>query len=194
VKSIAVSNLVLLVLVGCAKPEPPKAPEKCPPQTLSLSFLASPRINPSPDGQARPLVVRVYQLKGDGRLLNATFEQVWQDDKTTLADDVVKMQEVEVYPARRIDISIERPETVNHIAAVALFRAPKSRAWVSAVDLPPLPEAGKCGAAACVDNDEDCLNMSVQHPKFAFWIDETKIEDGSEHTEDFPAEGKAGAP
>jgi len=86
------ATLVASALVGCASTVvPPKAPEKCPPQTLSLSFLASSRLNPTPDGQSRPLVVRVYELKEDARLLNASFEQVWQDDKATLADDVVKV-------------------------------------------------------------------------------------------------------
>jgi type VI secretion system protein VasD len=184
------ATLVASALVGCASTVvPPKAPEKCPPQTLSLSFLASSRLNPTPDGQSRPLVVRVYELKEDARLLNASFEQVWQDDKATLADDVVKVQEVQVYPAQRVDLKVDRTEPVNHIAAVALFREPKSRGWLSMIDLPPVPEAGKCGAAACTDDDEDCLNMSVQNPRFAFWIDDSKIEDGVDHLDQFPTTG-----
>jgi type VI secretion system protein VasD len=167
----------------------PKAPEKCKPQTLSLSFLASPRINPTPEGQPRPLVVRVYELKADERLLNATFDQIWHDDKTVLADDVVKMQEVEVYPATRADLKIERAPPVNYIAAVALFREVKSRSWLTTIDLPPVPEDGKCGPASCTDDDEDCLNVSVQNPRFAFWIDASKIDEGMDHTDDFPQPG-----
>jgi type VI secretion system protein VasD len=184
--------VVPCVALSCslfAKAPPPAAPEKCPPQTISLSFLASRQINPTPEGQSRPVVVRVYELKEDARLMNASFDQVWHDDKATLAEDVVKVQEVQVYPARRADLKIDRTDPVNHIAVVALFQAPKSRSWVSEIDLPPLPEAGKCGAAACTDDDEDCLNMSVQNPRFAFWVDDTKIDDGIEHLEDFPIVG-----
>ncbi len=175
---------------SCASaPVAPKTPEKCQPQTLSLSFLASPRINPTPEGQPRPLVVRVYELKADERLLNATFDQIWHDDKATLAEDIVKMQEVEVYPATRVDLKIERAAPVNHIAAVALFHEVKSRSWLTTIDLPPVPEEGKCGPASCTDDDEDCLNVSVQNPRFAFWIDASKIDEGMDHSDDFPTPG-----
>jgi type VI secretion system protein VasD len=184
------ATVAVCVLLGCASAvPPPKAPEKCPPQTLSLSFLASRRINPTPDGQPRPLVVRVYELKEDARLLNANFEQIWHDDKATLAEDLIKMEEVQVYPSRRVDLKVDRTDAINHIAAVALFQEPKSRSWISTIDLPPLPEAGKCGAAACTDDDEDCLNMSVQNPRFAFWIDDTKIDEGVDHMDQFPTPG-----
>lgn len=175
---------------GCASAAvPPKAPEKCQPQTISLSFLASPSINPTPEGQPRPVVVRVYELKADERLLNATFEQIWHDDKAVLAEDIVKVQEVQVYPATRVDLKLERAPPVNHIAAVALFREVKSHSWLTTVDLPPVPEAGKCGPAACTDDDEDCLNVSVQNPRFAFWVDSSKIDEGMDHTDDYPQPG-----
>jgi type VI secretion system protein VasD len=174
---------------ACSAPPPPKAPEKCQPQTISLSFFASPRINPTPEGQPRPLVIRVYELKADERLLNASFDQIWHEDKATLADDLVKMQEVEVYPATRVDLKVERAEPVNHIAAVALFREVKARSWITEIDLPPVPEAGKCGPAACTDDDEDCLNASVQNPRFAFWIDVSKIDEGMDHSDEFPQPG-----
>ena len=198
--NVAASSLRIFALLGlllsCAKPPPPAVPEKCPPQTISLSFLASKRINPTPEGQPRPVVVRLYELKQDARLLNATFEQVWHEDKATLADDLVKVTEVQVYPAQRADLKVDRTDPVNHLAAVALFQSPKGRSWLSLVDLPPIPEAGKCGAAACTDDDEDCLNVSVQNPRFVFWIDDSKIDDGIEHSDDFPTVGpmKGSAP
>ncbi len=180
---------LVLVSAGCTKALPPKAPEKCLPQSITLSFLASSRINPSADGQPRPLVVRVYELKGDERLLKASFDQVWHEDKATLADDLVKEQDVQLYPATRVDLKIERGETVNHIAAVALFREVKARSWLTTIDLPPVPEAGKCGPAACTDDDEDCMNVSVQNPRFAFWVDATKIDEGMDHSDEFPQVG-----
>jgi type VI secretion system protein VasD len=177
-----------IAVFGCSKP-PAKEPEKCKPQTISLSFLASPSINPTAEGQPRPLVVRVYELKADERILNASFDQVWHEEKATLGDDVVKVQEVQVYPATRVDLKLERAPPVNHLAAVALFREVKARSWFTEIDLPPVPEAGKCGPAACTDDDEDCLNVSVQNPRFAFWIDVNKIDEGMDHADDFPQPG-----
>jgi type VI secretion system protein VasD len=179
----------MLAALACTKPPPPKAPEKCQPQTITLSFLASAHINPSADGQPRPLIVRVYELKGDERLLNASFDQVWHEDKATLAEDLVKVQDVQLYPATRVDLKLERTDTVNHLAAVALFREVKARSWLTTIDLAPVPEAGKCGPAACTDDDEDCMNVSVQNPRFAFWIDTTKIDEGMDHADEFPVVG-----
>jgi len=75
------------------------------------------------------------------------------------------------------------------VASRVLAQAKAEQLWLSMIDLPPVPEAGKCGAAACTDDDEDCLNMSVQNPRFAFWIDDSKIEDGVDHLDQFPTTG-----
>jgi type VI secretion system protein VasD len=181
---------VCLALAGCggAAP-PPKAPEKCPEQNVTVSLLASPSVNPAAGGGARAVVVRVYQLKSDARLVNATFDQVWKEDKVRLGDDLVKEDEVLVYPATRADLSFMRAELVQHVAAVALFQSPQGRSWVASMDLPPLPEAGKCGVAACDPEDDECSARSVAAPRLAFWLDASKVDDGVEHTDDFPKPG-----
>lgn len=182
----------LVTFVACAGAvPPPEAPKKCPPQTVTLSLLASPSINPTSNGAARPVVVRVYQLKNDSRLFNAAFEDVWHDDKTTLGDDIVKIDEVEVYPATRADVKFERTEPVQHVAAVALFQEPKGRSWFSIFDLPPPPEPGKCDKAACSsdEDDDDCETRASDTGHYSFWIDGSKVDDGVEHLDDFQKVG-----
>jgi type VI secretion system protein VasD len=179
-----------LVASACASATPEaKAPEKCPPQTLQLSILASPSVNPTPEGQPRPVVVRVYQMKNDARLFNASFDQVWKDEKATLGEDVFKVDEVQVYPASRADVKIDRNPLVQHIAAVALFQSPKGRSWVTSLDLPPPPEPGKCSPAACAEDDDECQANTVLNARFAFFLDGSKIDDGVEHLDDFPKVG-----
>ena len=170
---------------------PPETPKKCPPQSVVLSLLASPSINPTPNGSPRPVVVRVYQLKNDARMYNAAFEDVWHDDKTALGDDIVKMDEVQLYPASRQDVKFERSEPVQHVAAVALFQEPKGRSWVSVFDLPPPPEPGKCDKQACTpeDDDDDCVTRASDTGHYSFWIDGSKVDDGVEHLDDFPKVG-----
>lgn len=180
----------LLAAAACAGTTPEaKAPEKCPDQTVTVSILASPSVNPTPNGQPRAIVVRVYQLKNDARLFNATFDQVWKADKDTLGDDVVKTDEMLVYPATRADLTFTRPEAVQHIAVVALFQNPQGRSWFTSMDLPPVPEAGKCGPKACDSEDEDCSARSVAAPRLPFWLDASKVDDGVEHLDDFPKPG-----
>lgn len=182
--------LAMLLTTACSKPPPQVAP-KCPVQSVTISLLSSKSINRSVEGEARPVVVRLYQLKEDARIFNASFEQVWKDEKTTLADDVVKMQEVELYPGMRADVTFPRPPTVNHVVAVALFSNPTGRAWFSSQDLPPIPESGKCGKIGCAAGDEECESASMQNPHFVYWVDASKIDEGIEHLDDYPAPGKA---
>ena len=180
-----------LVTSACAGAVPPvaKAPEKCPAQSITVSVLSSAAINRTPEGEPRPVVVRLYQLKADARLYNASFDKIWKEDKATLADDLIASQEVEVYPGTRTDVKFERPPTVNHVAGVALFSNPAGRAWFASLDLPPIPEPGKCGAA-CPLGDEDCESANVLTPHFVYYVDGSKIDDGIEHLDDYPSQGR----
>lgn len=190
-RSTASTFVLAAALAACSKAPPPKVAEKCPVQKVTVSVLASKAINRSADGAPRPVVVRLYQLKEDARIFNASFEQVWKDEKTTLADDVVKMQELEVYPGTRMDVTFDRPPTVNHVVAVALFSNPTGRTWFSSQDLPPIPESGKCGDVGCAPGDEECESASMQAPHFVYWADGSKIDEGIEHLDDYPAPGRA---
>jgi type VI secretion system protein VasD len=180
-----------VVLVACAGTVPtPETPGKCPPQSVTISLLASGAVNPTPNGAPRPVVVRIYQLKNDARLYNASFDDVWHDDKTVLGDDVVKVNEVEIYPATRTDVKFERSEAVQHVAAVAIFQQPKGRSWFSIFDLPPPPEAGKCDKQACSsDDDDDCETRASASGQYSFWMDGSKVDDGVEHLDDFQKVG-----
>ena len=186
-----VSALVLsLAALSCAGAPPPvQAPAKCPPQNVTVSLLASPTINPTSQGETRPVVIRVYQLKSDARFYNASFDKIWNDDKAALGEDLFKVEEVQLYPATRVDLKFDRVEAVQHVAAVALFQTPKGKSWFSSIDLPPVPEGGSCGVQVCDGEDDDCAPVNLQTPHFSFWIDGSKVDDGVEHNEDFPKPG-----
>lgn len=179
---------VLVAVAACGNKPVAKAPTTCPVQNITVSLLSSDTVNRTAEGEPRPVVVRLYQLKADERLYNASFEQIWKDDKATLADDLVAVQEVQVYPGTRTDRRFDRPPTVNHVVAVALFANPAGRAWFTSLDLPPVPEAGKCGAA-CPPGDEDCASANVAAPHLAYWVDGNKVDDGVEHLDEYPTAG-----
>ena len=183
---VAIAALLLGTLVGCAPTLEAKAPETCPLAHVTVSILTSPRVNLTRSGESRPVVVRVYQLRSDVRLANASFERVWQDDKATLGDELVKVDEHEVYPDSRVDLKFERPETVAHVAAVALFQNPQGRTWVASLDLPSVPVAGACGDPACDPDDETCAPRRLTEPHLSFYLDANTIDDGVEHLDDFP--------
>ena len=174
-----------LLLAGCGGPTilPVKEGKKCEIQVVSLAVVASSLINPTIDGEPRPVQMRIYQLKDDVHLQSATFEQIWKEDQTVLGPDVIKKDELFVYPNTRTDVKFDRDPTASFIVGAALFRNPKGRSWYVSFELPPAPGKGDCLAAgnpAC----EDGICGSNANPKFSMWVDATRVDDGADHLGD----------
>jgi type VI secretion system protein VasD len=178
--------------VACSTSQAPPAaqPQGCTLQVTGITVISSPKINPDDDGSPRPVQLRIYQLKTDTRLLNASFDQIWKDDKATLQDDLVKVDELPVYPDTRTELKFERDPSALFVAAVALFRNPKGRSWWTEFELPPPPGKGncvfsnpKCSGPACAQE----AGPPPLAPHFAIWIDGSRIDDGSDHLDDQPS-------
>lgn len=179
--------LALMTCVGplaCSSNNPaPKEPEKCKQQILSSAVIASPYINPTSEGEPRPVQMRLYQLKTDTKFLNASFEQIWQDDKTALGDSLGNVEEFAVYPNTRTEVKFERDESAQFLVAAGLFREPKGRSWHVTFELPPPPSAGSCGAKC---NGPDCDAGVNGNPKMYIWVDGTSVQDGADHADVYP--------
>lgn len=187
--AVAVSAVVALVGSACGQTAaPPKEPEGCKIQMVDLTILASGRINPTELGEARPVQVRLYQLANETRLERATFQSVWKDDKAALEGDLIKSEELSVYPASRTDITFERDEKAMVIAAVALFRTPRGRSWYTTFELPPAPGKGACGPT-CPNGE--CADAGPKtNPHFIVWMDGTRVDEGSDHIDEYPRKGR----
>jgi type VI secretion system protein VasD len=170
--------------LGCTTVTPAaKEPEPCKLQIVNMSIMSSPRTNLTDLGDARPVQLRIYQLTTDVRLNNASFQQVWKDEKGALKDDLVKSEELSIYPDTRTDIRFERDEKALVIAAVALFREPKGRSWYMTMELPPPPSKGSCG-------QKDDEGGSLLNPHYSLWIDGSRVDEGSDHLDDYPNPGR----
>jgi type VI secretion system protein VasD len=170
----------------------PKEPEKCKLQIIDMSIIASNRINPTEDGEPRPVQLRLYQLATDVRLNNASFHEMWKDDKGTLKEGLLKVEEMSIYPDSRTDIKFERDEKAMYVAAVALFRTPKGRSWYTVFELPPPPGKGEC-FAGCPSGD--CGDGGAEagtplSPRYIVWLDGAKVDEGTDHIDDFPKVGR----
>src|SRR6478736_7353034 len=109
-------------LVSCSTPEAPKPPpEKCNLQMVTAAVITSKYINPSENGEPRPVQVRLYQLKSDVSFLNADFEEIWKDDKKALGADLVKSEEFPVYPNTITAVKFERDASAQFLVGAALF-------------------------------------------------------------------------
>lgn len=174
--------LLVLVAAGCGGQTilPVKEGKKCEIQVVSLSIVAAPLINPTLDGEPRPVQLRIYQLKDDVRLQASTFEQIWKEDATVLGPDIVKRDDVFVYPNTRTDVKFDRDATASHIVGAALFRNPKGRSWYMSFELPPAPGKGDCLVPGC----EDGKCGPNLNPKFSLWVEATRVDDGADHLGD----------
>jgi type VI secretion system protein VasD len=178
--ALAVAGLAggagVVLLAGCSGP-PAQAPKPCDVQKVTRNIYAADNINPNERGNPRPVVVRLYQLKNDVRMENATYDEILLKDKDTLLDDNVVMNEVEVFPNDLVQVRFERNKDASVLAGVALFHGPKGNSWKTYYAFPPIPsQAQGCGNAA----DAGPPQADV---KTAFFIESTKIDNGSQFDE-----------
>lgn len=188
---LALNLVVMALFLACGNTIVPiKEPDTCKLQIVDMTILASPRINVTERGDARPVQVRVYQLASDTRLNHADFHEMWKDDKKALGEDLLKVQEFPVYPDSRTDVRFERDSKALFVVVMAIFRAPKGRSWYTAFELPPAPGNGNCYAKVCKDGL--CEDAGPQlNPKFAVWIDGSRVDDGTDKLENYPKPGRA---
>jgi type VI secretion system protein VasD len=166
----------VVLLAGCSGP-PAQAPKACDVQRVTLNIYAADNINPNERGNPRPVVVRLYQLKNDVRMENATYDEILLKDKETLQDDSVAMNEVEIFPNDLVQVRFERNKDASILAGVALFHGPKGNSWKTYYAFPPIPsQAQACGAQADAGAPQS-------DPKTAFFIESTKIDNGSQFDE-----------
>jgi len=92
----AVLAAVLAVLAGCTVP-------------LKLQVRGIKPLNENAQKESTPVDVRVYQLKDNARFDRATIDNLWVKDKETLAEDLVTMKTVTVFPGEAQD----RPQEVD---------------------------------------------------------------------------------
>jgi type VI secretion system protein VasD len=169
----AVAAGVVGLLASCAH-APPTPPGPCAqPEPLRVSLRASPHLNPSEKGEPLATVVRVYQLKGIGKIGGASFDDLLDHDRETLGEDFVAVQEVTVAPGATLDPPLVRNGDATHVAVVALFRRPVSTVWRAVEKLPP-PDPQYCHAPP-PGGKGDGKTPPPKDPTLRFRLDESQI-------------------
>jgi type VI secretion system VasD/TssJ family lipoprotein len=124
------------------------APAPCPgPESIPVILRAGDRLNVGDGGQALPTTVRLYQLKDVGRLASATLEQMLENDRATLAGDLLSVREITLYPGEAAKPLLDRREGADFLAVVAFFHHPAGNGWRAVSKLPPV-DAAHCHAQA----------------------------------------------
>jgi type VI secretion system protein VasD len=134
--------LLALSLSGCgmfapAKPPPTEIEIKPAPPSSTIDFMvvASPLINPDPNGAPAPVVLRLYQLNGETNFANASFRQLWEEDEKTLGTTMLGKTEMFLTPGgvSRIKANLIKGTTI--VAVVVGFRNFEEAKWRAMVGL-----------------------------------------------------------
>jgi type VI secretion system protein VasD len=166
---VALTLSALFVIGGCSAHAPAPAPEAaaaCKEPDLKIVLRGSDRLNVDESGQALAVVVRVYLLKKTKMLEDAEFDQIWQHDRETLADDVLSADELTLAPKDTKTLHLKHNDDAKYIAAVGLFRKPDGIAW-RAIRLTP---------TVCRGDDAMKKVTVAKEIAIDFWAEDYRIE------------------
>jgi len=133
--------LLALPLSGCGlipkKPPPKEIEIKPAPAAASLDVIAvaSPLVNPGPDGLPQPVVMRLYQLNGETAFANASFRQLWEADAETLGPTMLGKTELYFAPGEVQRVKANLIEGTTIVAVVVGFRNFEEAKWRAMVGL-----------------------------------------------------------
>jgi type VI secretion system protein VasD len=119
--SMLVMLLATVLLSGCSSDT----------KKWRLALTATPALNQDDAGEALPVVVRVYQLKGKDKFQRATFTELWKKDKELLEGDLLDRKELTMHPDSEtvLDLDLDVKHGAAFFGVMALFRKPDVTSW-----------------------------------------------------------------
>ena len=102
---------------------------------VNLNVEATDNLNFNQFDEPLPVVLKVYQLTDIQAFNNASFEQLWKQDKSVLANSLLTVEERTVNPSQKINIEFEQAQTAKFVALVGLFRDRSDNQWRTYHDL-----------------------------------------------------------
>lgn len=106
----------ILLLSSCSTP-------------LLIKVNASSHLNPDEQDRSLPVELVIYQLEDDQVFRQATFQELWQGDSTTLGTAMLSRREVNIPPSTKTKIKLDRQEEATYIGVLAIFRNPENGSW-----------------------------------------------------------------
>lgn len=170
-------TLAALALACSTVNVPATPPKPCDVQTVTLNIYSAEDVNPNENGNPRPVLVRLYQLKNDVKMENAPYDDVYANDKAVLGDDLVKSDELEVFPNDLVEVKFERAKEAQFLAGVAFFHSPKGNSWKTFFEFPLAPGEAQCGG------HKDDAGPGVADVRTSFFLEGTKIDNGAQFDE-----------
>jgi type VI secretion system protein VasD len=120
---IACLVLVLALALAACAAKPPK------PVETKAMLAASEDVNPDSTGRASPIVVRIYQLRGDTEFNNADFFTLYEKDKETLGASLIGRDEKTLFPGQQLEIDLPLSQEARFVGVVAAYRDLGTSRW-----------------------------------------------------------------
>ena len=121
---------VVLVASACAKGGPPK------PSKTRVALSASNDVNPDGSGKPSPVVVRLYQLKGDAAFNGAEFFALYDDEMKVLGPELIGREEYVLTPSEARTVEVDVSGAARFVGVIAAFRDIRNSQWRVIVPAP----------------------------------------------------------
>lgn len=108
---------------------------------LDITIHAAEDVNPNEQGQAAPIVVRIYELKSEEIFKQADFFALQNADKTVLATDMLVKDEFILRPGDSKTIRRKSYAGTTTIGVLAAYRDLPAATWRAVYKLAESPEA-----------------------------------------------------
>lgn len=109
---------------------------------IEVNIEATNDINVFDDGDARPVILRIYQLNDAGNFDKASFTSLYSDDQTVLADSLIDSKRLSaVLPGEKRTIMLDVQQQAKFLAIFAEFSNYETATAKSSVALVEDPES-----------------------------------------------------
>ncbi len=113
----------MVLLLGACAGKPPK------PADTRAVLSASSDVNPDSGGRPSPVLVRIYQLRGDSEFSGAGFMALYEKDKETLGASLISREEQTLFPGQQMEMKLPLSPEAVFIGAFAGMRDYPSTRW-----------------------------------------------------------------
>ena len=126
-----------------------------------ILLSASNDTNPDINGRPSPVVLRVFQLRGDSEFGRADFFALSQHEKDVLGASLIGVEEFELRPGEHLETRIPLSRDARYIGAIAEFRDINGAQWRALRARPS--RSLFVSESVVVDVERGALNLSVNH-------------------------------
>lgn len=100
-----------------------------PAREFDATIKTAANVNPNHEGRPSPVVVLLYELKGEKIFENADFFSLYNNGKQVLGADYISQQELELIPDRTATVHFPLSEEAEYIGVVAAFSNLEQTTW-----------------------------------------------------------------